>query len=192
MSFLNMFKRSAMELKKIQCIVVCGMLIALYIVLGVLGNVNITAALRVNFSFLALAAIGMLYGPVVCVLAAIPCDLLAALLRGTGAPLPVFTLILMFNGLIYGMMLYGFEGSKSFWKNAKLFIAHAIVVLIGRMVFNTLALYYYGIGVSEGDTLTVFATARVIANLIQYPVNIIMMYAILIPIKAAFPKVVKT
>jgi hypothetical protein len=60
------------------------------------------------------------------------------------------------------------------------------------MTFNTLALYHYGIGVGDGETLMAFASVRVTANLIQYPVNIIMMYAILIPVKAAFPKMVKT
>ena len=189
---MNMFKRSFNELKNVQCVVVTGMLIALYVVLGVLGNVNITAALRVNFSFLALASVAMLYGPTVAVISAIPCDLLAALLRGTGAPLPVFTLILMFNALIYGMFLYGFKPSKSFRINAKLFIAHAVVVLVGRMLFNTLALYYYGIGVGEGEALLVFAVPRIVANLIQYPVNVAMLYAILIPVKTAFPKLVKS
>jgi ECF transporter S component (folate family) len=188
MKFFEMFKNSAKELKSTQCIVVTGMLIALYVVLGILGNVNITAALRINFTFLALAAIGMLYGPVVAVVAAIPCDLLTVFLRGSGAPLPQFTLILAFNALIYGIFLYGFKPEKSFRVNAKLFIAHAIVVVFGRIIFNTLALYHYGIGVAEGEALLAFAVPRITANLIQYPINIVMLYAILIPIKSAFPK----
>jgi ECF transporter S component (folate family) len=191
MSIFKMFKDSAKELKSTQCIVVTGMLIAVYIVLAGLGNIYIIpGVLRINFGFLALATIGMLYGPTVAVIAAIPCDLFALFVRGTGGFLPVFTLILMFNGFIYGIFLYGFEAKKSFWANAKLFIAHGIVVVVGRLIFNTAAQYYHGFIGGADETLFTVISLRVVANIIQYPVNIIMLYAILVPVKAAFPKII--
>jgi len=193
MKFFTMFRDSARELKNTQCIVVTGMLIAVYIVLAGIGNIYlIPGVLRINFGFLALAVIGMLYGPSVAVLAAVPCDIFALLVRGTGGFLPVFTLILMFNGFIYGIFLYGFDAKKSFWANAKLLIAHGIVVLIGRLVFNTAAQYYYGIIGGADETLFTVISLRVVANIIQYPVNVVMLYAVLIPVKAAFPKTIGT
>jgi ECF transporter S component (folate family) len=190
MKFREVFKNSAKELKSTQCIVVTGMLIAVYIVLAGLGNVYlIPGVLRINFGFLALATIGMLYGPTAAILAAVPCDLFALVMRGTGGFLPIFTLILMFNGFIYGMFLYGFEAKRSFLSNVKLFVAHGIVVLIGRLVFNTAAQYLHGIIGGADETLFTLISLRIGINVIRYPVDIIMLYAVLIPVKAAFPKI---
>jgi ECF transporter S component (folate family) len=191
MNFFEMFKNSTKELKSTQCIVVTGMLVAVYIVLAGLGNIYlIPGVLRINFGFLALATVGMLYGPTAAVLAAIPCDLFALLLRGTGGYLPVFTLILMFNALIYGIFLYGFEVKKSFRANIKLFIAHGIIVLIGRLVFNTAAQYFHGIIGGADETLITLISLRFVTNVIRYPVDIVMLYVVLIPVKAAFPKII--
>ena len=130
MSFINMFKRSAGELKSVQCLAVTGVLSALYIVLNAFVSLNIGAPLRITFGFLALAIIGMLYGPVVAVIAAIPCDLLAATFDPNNAMNPVFTPNRMLEGLIYGMLLYGLLNAdyKNSAKQKLLFVSLNFII----------------------------------------------------------------
>ena len=62
MAFFSKFGRSAMELRSIRCLTVTGVLIALDIVLKMV-SIRITADIKITFAYLALATVGMLYGP---------------------------------------------------------------------------------------------------------------------------------
>ncbi|MCL1881966.1 MAG: folate family ECF transporter S component [Oscillospiraceae bacterium] len=190
--FAGMFKRSALELNDIRCIAVTGILIAVFLLLRTIGNIDFGPTLRVNFSFLALASIGMLYGPVVAMLAAIPCDILGFALDGTGASfIPGFTFILMFNGLIYGVFLYGFDAKKTISIDTlRLIVAQTIIIFISRLVLNTYLLYRVGFIGGNEETVRALITARVVTNLIRYPVDITMMIMMLIPIKAAYSRII--
>jgi len=184
-----MFKKSANELKSIRCVAVTGVLVAAYVVLKAYAAVTVTASLRISFAFLALAAIGMLFGPAAAVIAAIPCDIAGALLKGSGI-LPVFTFIIMFEGFIYGVFLYGLD-LKAVKKSYKLIAAQGIVVFVSHLVFNTAALYFHGfIGGDQGTVFTAIA-ARAAKNLIEFPIDIILLYIVLTPIKAAYKKAVR-
>ena len=83
------------------------MLIALAIVLRLLA-INVTPDIRITFSFLAIAIIAMLYGPVVSGMASISVDFIGYMLdfksaRGYYLPLAIVTLL---AGIIYGIFLY--------------------------------------------------------------------------------------
>ena len=186
---MRMFKRSFNELKSVQCIAVTGVLVALYIVIKTYTTIDISPPiLRFNFAYIALAMIGMLYGPVVALIAAIPCDLIGAIFRGGGI-LWGLTPVYMFQGLVYGVFLYGFRAQKSFWKNAKLVIAQAIVIFVSQMTLNTLVLYFYGfIGANETSAIPVI-TMRVTKNLIEFPVSVILVYAVLVSFGEAHRRV---
>lgn len=62
--FISMVRDSAKELTDIKCIVMTGMLIAIHVLLGVFIMIPVGEYIKISFSFLALAAIGMLFGPV--------------------------------------------------------------------------------------------------------------------------------
>ncbi|MBQ8613536.1 MAG: ECF transporter S component, partial [Ruminiclostridium sp.] len=62
MAILRMFKNSALELKSLRCITVTAMLIALNLVLKSV-TIYLSEDLKLTFSYLALASIGMLFGP---------------------------------------------------------------------------------------------------------------------------------
>ena len=62
----NIFVRSLHELKSTRCIAVTALLIAINITLDLLGlTIKLPPNLRIGFGFLCNAAIGMLFGPVV-------------------------------------------------------------------------------------------------------------------------------
>ena len=62
--FLSLFTDSARELKQVRALTVTALLMALGIVLRSL-SIPIGTDIRITFSFLGIAAIAMLYGPVV-------------------------------------------------------------------------------------------------------------------------------
>ncbi|MCL1867204.1 MAG: folate family ECF transporter S component [Oscillospiraceae bacterium] len=190
---MNIFKRSAAELKNVRCLAVTGMLIAVYVVLKAYATVDFAPTLRITFAYFALAAIGMLYGPVVAVVAAIPCDLLGMLLRGGGGGQVLWglTLVYMFQGLVYGIFLYDFELKKSLIKNVKLIVAQGIVILFSQLVLNTTVLYLYGFIGGADETIRILISARVVKNLVEFPVSVMLMYMILVPIRVAYSRVFK-
>ena len=105
--FLSVFKNSANELKSPVTLSVTGMLIALYIVLKIFATVYVTDNLRITFAFLALATIGMLYGPSVAFFAGAIGDVLGYFMAPTGGGYFVgYTLTYAIEGLIFGVMLY--------------------------------------------------------------------------------------
>jgi ECF transporter S component (folate family) len=205
MEIFNMFKRSANELKSVQCLAVSGVLSALYIVLNAYVAINIGASLRITFGFLALAIIGMLYGPVVAVLASIPCDLLAATLDPHHAMNPIFTPNRMLEGLIYGIFLYGLLNSdyKNSIKQKMIFISRIIVARVVAMILcyfliNNFLIFNFLLPpdrvqeILSSGTFWGWAWARNgIKNLIQLPVDLALMFAMLPAAGFAFVKTIR-
>ena len=64
-SFFYLFYESFKSLKDIRTLTTTGILIALSLAIGFF-SIDVTPDLRINFAFLAICTIGMLYGPVVC------------------------------------------------------------------------------------------------------------------------------
>jgi len=185
-----MFKKSFGELKNIQSLSTTGVLIAVFVVLKAYATVIVGPTLKISFAFTALAAIGMLFGPVVAVIAAVPCDMIGALLQGGGV-LPGFTLVIMFEGLVYGLLLYGYEVKRTVLKNVKLIAAQAIVVFVSQLVLNTAVLAYYGIIGGSGETVFSLIAVRALKNLIEFPVDTVILFAVLIPLKIAHKRIFK-
>jgi len=196
MPFFSMFRRSAAELKNTQCLAVTGVLSALYIVLNAYVSLNLPSPLgplRITFGYLALAIIGMLYGPVVAVLAAIPCDLLAATLDPHNAMSVVFTPNRMLEGLIYGVMLYGltqkdYRGSKLNIAGfiARLAMARLVAMFVCYIVLNNFLIFSFMLPpgrasqILENGTFWAWAWARNgWKNVVQFPADLMLMYIIL-------------
>ncbi|MCL1903761.1 MAG: folate family ECF transporter S component [Oscillospiraceae bacterium] len=205
MSFINMFGRSANELKNVRCLAVTGVLSSLYIVLNAYVALNIGAPLRITFGFLALAIIGMLYGPVVAVIAAIPCDLLAATLDPHNAMNPIFTPNRALEALIYGLLLYGLlnVSYKDSVKQKAIFIlkmtaARLIVIIICYFFVNNFLIFTFLLPaettqriLSEG-TFFAWAWARNgIKNIVQFPVDLSLMYIMLPAAGIAYTRTIR-
>jgi len=138
-SFFSTFKDSAAELKNIRCLTVTGILVAIFIILDMF-SIRIGDFIKVNFAFVALASIGMLFGPVPAMLAALAGDLIGCILGGQ-APLPLLSLTAVSEGLLYGIMLYKRTGTKLVTMSV---IARVVDSAVISLVMNTLVLQYYG------------------------------------------------
>lgn len=170
----NMFIRSAKELKSIRCLCVTAMLIALDIALKLLAGIQVTDSIKISFAFIAIASIGMLYGPTVSFAAGIITDLLGFIIKPTGAFDIRFTIIEALGALIYGLFLYNATNGK--WLLPRIIAAKTTVVIICNLWLTT-----WAISSIAGKGFLVMLPARVMSNLAMLPVDIFIL-ALFLPI----------
>ncbi len=198
MAVINSFKRSFSELRSIRCLATVGVFIAIFVVLDGFCSIRIGDFLKINFAYLALAVIGMLFGPSIGLLSGFACDLVGYFINPVGAFIPWFALITALEGMIYGLFLYDFvpyrlDGSKSlkqfFSQYGRIFFARTAAVIICNLLLNTLALYQCGfIGNTEEGFWTLVG-ARIGTNAIGLGIAFAIMPAVLIPIKIAYSRI---
>lgn len=186
MAFLSNFKRSLSELRNIRCIAVVGVFIAIFVVLDGFGSIRIGEFLKINFAYLALAAIGMLFGPSVGLIAGFACDLVGYLVNPIGGFLPWLALITALEGMIYGLFLYDCVPEKAVKQYIKIFAARLIVVVLCNLILNTWALYSYGFIGGADESLWALIYARIGTNAVGFAVALFMMPAVLVPVKIAY------
>lgn len=211
MAFFANFKKSALELKNLRCLCVTAILIALDLVLKTFLNVQVTEDMKISFAFVAVAAIGMLYGPTVAGLACVVTDVVGYLLKPVGGFSPLFTLVEVAGGVIYGCFLYNFSpvkldfsGGKAFGKSlcvniigviriaaAKVCVA-AVCNLLMTPLFITIQRTMEA-GTFSAEVFWVgFCTrvgSRIIKNLLEIPLHVMILLVALFPIMAAYNSV---
>lgn len=194
-SFFLLFSDSAKELKKISTLTVSGLFIALSIVLRNL-TINISADLRINFVFLGVMIVAMLYGPVVSIMANISVDIIGYFLDGFKARDYNFALLMVkiLAGLIYGIMLYKKTANKSLIVNTV--VSRTVVVVICNLILNSMVLYYCYwnrnfpfMSASEWSAFGAWMIPRITKNAIMLPVDIALSVMILPIAKQSYNRV---
>lgn len=208
MAFFANFKKSALELKNLRCLCVTAILIALDLVLKTYGNIQVTEEMKISFAFVAVASIGMLYGPTVAGLACVVTDVAGYLLKPIGGFSPLFTIVEVAGGVIYGCFLYGFSpvkldfsGGKAFGKSLRGNIAgvlriagaKASVAVVCNLLMTPLFITVQKTMEAGAFNVQVFwvgfctrVGSRVIKNLIEVPLHVMILLVALFPIMAAY------
>ena len=99
------FRGSIRELKKVRTLAVCGLLIAMYIVLNML-TWQVTPGLFLSFCFVCIVIAGYMFGPVPAMMVGALGDFLSWVIAPKGAYLYGLTISAMLLGLIYGLFYY--------------------------------------------------------------------------------------
>lgn len=200
MAFLKMFSESAKELRSLRCLTVTAMMIALDLALKSV-TIPLGEDIKISFAFIALATIGMLYGPTVSFIAGIVTDLLGFLIfpSGGGGFNPLFTIVEATGALIYGMFLYNLVFTKVDLKNFKsnskkavmqvmrIIFAKVTVVVVCNLIMTPMANVLAGYWTWE--TAMVKFPARLIKNCIQCPVDCVLLIVMLFPILLAYKSI---
>lgn len=167
------------ELKHVRCITVTAVLLAANLALrGLIVPLGFYA--RISFAFIAIALIGMLYGPAAAALAGGAGDIIGFLfLNKTPGPyFPGYTLVAILAGVFYGFCLY---------KNTKLvkgvITAEFLVMFICNIFLNTMFLVLV-----NGKGFMAIFPLRLLKNLIQLPINAILMLTVLKAVKQVLPR----
>ena len=98
------FAESAKEFTKLRSLVITALFIAISMIIEAF-SIDLQFA-KLNFAFLAIAVIGMLFGPCMGLVAGFACDIVGYLVHPTGGFLPAYILVAGLQGLIYGLCLY--------------------------------------------------------------------------------------
>lgn len=170
--FFNLFRRSALEFKSIRCLTVTAMLIALDLALKLTAGIVITEYLHISFAFVAMASIGMLFGPTVGFTAGLITDLLGFMMKPSGAFDIRFTLIEALGGLLYGLFLYNAQNDR--WLVPRVIASKTTVVIICNLWLTT-----WANASLLGRGFFAMFPARAIKNIAQLPVDIILLSLIL-------------
>ncbi len=198
--FFALFSNSAKELKSIRTLTTSGLLMAIAIVLRSVA-IQITPDLRISFAFLAIAMIGMLFGPVVGGMAGFGTDFIGFLFDKTGnAYYFPLSLVAILSGVLYGIFLYRKNvGATKFV--VLVGISRVIVVLVCNLCLNSYFIYTgfinknFQLFSSDGWNsffTWLLVTQRITKNVIQLPIDVVLM-CILLPIAyLAFKRVRKS
>jgi ECF transporter S component (folate family) len=161
---------SAKEFKNLRSLLACSLLLALGIILNMYATVRVSDALKVSTSFIALASIGLLFGPVPAMISGGVLDVVSFLFKPDGPFFPGFTVSSILSGLLYGLLLYR-RGTRSLYILAPL--AKLLVNLLINLVLNT-----YWITILYGRGFLAILPARVLKNLVAWPVESIILVLI--------------
>jgi ECF transporter S component (folate family) len=166
--FMLLFTSSMNELKNVSAISVAGMLVAIGVVLSFV-KIVLSPVLEISFSFLPLAAGGLLYGPVVGGVMGILTDVLGYFVRPNGPFFPGFTLNALISGVLYGLFLYK---KPVTW--TRVIIVSALIAVFINLGLNSLWL-----SVLYGKAFIVLVSARIIKNIVMFPINTVLLMVLL-------------
>lgn len=195
--FFVMFKDSAKEMTTVRGICVMGMLAALHYVLSAAATIPIGSTIEISFSFLAVAAAGMLLGPAAGASAGFVTNIIKFIFANKvgGSFHFGFTFVEIVAGLIFGLFLYRAKISKpeftkdKFREAASLVLRIAACRLCGVVICNLLLRTYflsdlYGVG------FAVLFPERFLKNAVQFPVDVALMCIVLPSVRVAYDRVV--
>jgi riboflavin transporter len=165
----NIFVRSLRGMRHLRALVTAAMLLAVQVLLGMVAAIPIGQSIRISFGYLALSTTGMLLGPVASMINGALADVLGAVIHPIGPYFPGFTLTGLVSGAIYGVMLYDRDLSLK-----RVLITKLMIDVICNLVLNTL-----WIDLLYGKAFFVILPARVLKSVLQYPVDVILLYPLL-------------
>lgn len=190
----NSFAMSAKEFTKLRSVTITAMLIGLSMIIEMF-SIDI-GFVKLNFSFIANAAIGMLFGPVVGIVSGLACDVVGFIAHPSSAFLPIYTLVAGLQGMIYGVLLYhkAYEGDIAVSKTKKnigfavrIVAARLLDVIIINLLLNTALNLHYGF-IPEAAYGTAII-ARVAKNVIELGLDLPLLFVILPAVMMAYKRV---
>ena len=102
----ELYQHSLLELTVTRNVVLCGLLAALAIVLGMVASISVGPYVRIGFSGLPNRIVEFLFGPAAGCLFGGALDILKYVIKPDGPYFFGFTLSAMLSGIIYGSIFY--------------------------------------------------------------------------------------
>lgn len=200
-SFFSMFLKSAKEFKSIKCLSVTGVFIAISMIIE-MYSIDLQF-FKINFAFLAIAVIGMLFGPTVGLFAGFACDIVGFMVHPSGGFLPAYVIVGGLQGLIYGICLYckadkhsimfvNNESGKSL--DITLYLravcARFLDVIVINLLINTKLNLHYGFIPQEAYGAAI--VSRIAKNVIELCADLPMLFILLPVALAAYKRIGST
>ncbi len=164
----NSIRLSMQNFGNTHTLAICGMFLALKMVLGTF-SIRLSNILSISFSFLAVVAAGVLFGPMVGGIFGAAGDILSYFLHPDGPFFLGFTLNAFLSGFLYGLILY--KRPVKLWRAV---FAKAVVTVLINFFLNPLWL-----SILYGKAFFAVMSVRWIAELIKFPVNTALLFFLL-------------
>ncbi|MBP3435167.1 MAG: folate family ECF transporter S component [Clostridia bacterium] len=147
--------------RHVGTLAVCGMMIAVDVVLARLASLN-TEVSRFGLALFVVAIVARLYGPVAAMTVHGISDIIGAIVFPNGPYFPGFTVTAVLIGLIYGVMFYR---SVNWWR--------ILVAVLGTQVVCTLCLNTLWLSILMDKSFWVFLPGRLIQAAITTPIQLV-------------------
>ena len=147
--------------RHVAMLAVCGMMIAVDVVLARLASLN-TEVSRFGLALFVVAIVARLYGPVAAMVVHGLSDIIGAIVFPNGPYFPGFTVTAVLIGLIYGFMFYR---SVNWWR--------LLVAVLGTQVVCTLCLNTLWLSILMDKSFWVFLPGRLIQAAITAPIQFV-------------------
>ncbi len=148
-------------LKDTYNLVLCALLMAISIAISSV-SFYIMPELKISFTFLAIAIIGMRYGPLIAGVVSAMTDVFQFLLHPVGPFQPLLTLTALLTGIVYGIFLY--KDKRSLWR---IIVSRVIIYAFISSLLNS-----YFVSKLYGKVFLEFFVTRLIKNTILLPFEI--------------------
>lgn len=155
-------------IKKPKTVAFCAVMIAINAVLGLYTPV-LSSYLKIEFGFVTLPVVAMLFGPVTACCMGMVQDIVGLIMKPTGSLLIALTLTDGITGMIYSAFFY-----KKRVTFLRVFLAQLIIVTAVNIVLNSIAL-----APTVASGLVGILPSRVVKNIILLPIQSVIAYAIL-------------
>ena len=163
-----MFKESFNEFSKTRNLVIMAMLCAVNVVTSWFP-IPLSDTLKITFSFLSMSLIGHLFGPSCGAVCGLVLDTVKFIIKPSGPYNPLWAIVEMAAGVIYGVLLY-----KKTATVQRCFITKFIVSLLCNVILTPLFLSFM---YSKG--FIYYMSTRVVKNLLLWPIESMLMFIIM-------------
>lgn len=166
---LKNLKLSAKNITAVRGMVLGGMMVAMYVILG-LFKIPISPDNKISLTFIALVVSGYVLGPVPSVIVGALGDIVGFFVAPTGTYFPGFTVSAALSGAIFGLCLYKRPFKHIFlW----LLLGRFLVTFGVNIILNT-----QWLAMMNGKAANFLALGRIIKNLISFPIQYIVSLAL--------------
>lgn len=162
----HMYSDSLKELFVTRNMVLCGLLAALAVVLGMVASIDVGPYVRIGFSGIPNRVVDCLFGPVAGCLFGGALDVLKYVMKPTGPYFFGFTFNAMLAGILYGAVLYRRPVTVK-----RILAAELLNKLLVNCVLNTL-----WISMLYGKGFFVLLPMRVLKNALMLPIDSMILY----------------
>lgn len=176
-SLFDRISLSTRELKDVRSLTGGALLAALNVVINQF-TIFFSQVLRLGFSFLTVGVSGMLYGPVLTGTIGVVTDILKFIFHSDGSAFfPGFTLNEFLLGFIYGAFFY----------RKAVTLPRVIAAKLTAMVVINLFLTPLWLSMLYGQAFVALVAARLLKNLIMFPIETAMLYFVLKKVRELRP-----
>lgn len=169
------------KLKDLRVLTTAAMLAAIAVVLGFF-KIPISNLIELRFQSFPIAISGALFGPIVGAIVGVISDVGGYIAKPTGAFFPGFTISAAITGIIFGLIIK--SKSQKWALLGRIAIAMTINTIVTGLILNTLWL-----SMLYGNPFNIVFVARLPKELIMLPINIAILYVILVPVKNAATRI---